>query len=203
MPFDALRPVPSAENTAHGSPVTQIGGLVPRPKIKEEIMATTHLKGNPIHTNGELPQVGSTVPDFKLVAGDLSDKGLGEFSGRRKVLNIVPSLDTAVCAASARHFNQDASSLTNTVVLVISADLPFAQGRFCSTEGLENVVPLSMMRDKQFATDYGVLQVDGPLAGLCARAVVVLDESNRVMYTQLVDEITTEPDYDSALAVLR
>ncbi len=166
-------------------------------------MATTHLKGNPVHTNGDLPQVGSTAPDFKLVAGDLSDKGLGEFSGRRKVLNIVPSLDTAVCAASARHFNQDASSLSNTVVLVISADLPFAQGRFCSNEGLENVVPLSMMRDKQFATDYGVLQVDGPLAGLCARAVVVLDENNRVLYTQLVDEITTEPDYESALAVLR
>jgi len=166
-------------------------------------MATTHLKGNPVQTNGELPTVGSTAPDFRLVAGDLSEKTLADFAGRRKLLNIVPSLDTAVCAASARHFNQDAANLPDTVVLVISADLPFAQGRFCTTEGLENVTPLSMMRDKKFAEDYGVLLVDGPLAGLCARAVVVLDENNRVLYTQLVDEITTEPDYEAALAALK
>ncbi len=166
-------------------------------------MATTHLKGNPVHTNGELPAVGTKAPDFTLVAGDLSDTTLGDFAGKRKILNIVPSLDTPVCAASARHFNEEASRLDNTVVLVISADLPFAQGRFCTTEGLENVVPLSMMRDRNFAKDYGVLLVDGPLAGICARAVVVLDENDTVIHTQLVDEITTEPDYDAALAAAR
>ncbi len=166
-------------------------------------MATTHLKGNPVHTNGELPAVGTKAPDFTLVAGDLSDTTLGDFAGKKKILNIVPSLDTPVCAASARHFNEEASRLDNTVVLVISADLPFAQGRFCTTEGLENVVPLSMMRDRNFAKDYGVLLVDGPLAGICARAVVVLDENDTVVHTQLVDEITTEPDYDAALAAAR
>ena len=166
-------------------------------------MAITHLKGTEVHTNGELPAVGSKAPDFKLVAGDLSEKSLADFAGRKKILNIVPSLDTPVCAASARHFNEDASSLDNTVVLVISADLPFAQGRFCSTEGLDNVVPLSMMRDRNFAKDYGVLLVDGPLAGICARAVVVLDENDTVVHTQLVGEITTEPDYVAALAAAR
>jgi len=166
-------------------------------------MATTHLKGNPVHTNGELPAVGAKAPDFKLVAGDLGEKSLADFAGKKKILNIVPSLDTPVCAASARHFNVDASSLDNTVVLVISSDLPFAQGRFCSTEGLDNVVPLSMMRDRNFAKGYGALLVDGPLAGICARAVVVLDENDTVIYTQLVDEITTEPDYESALAAIR
>ena len=165
-------------------------------------MATTHLKGNPVTTHGELPTVGSAAPAFKLTNGTLADIGLEAFAGRRKVLNIVPSLDTAVCAASARYFNQAAAALDNTVVLVVSADLPFAQGRFCATEGLDNVVPLSMMRDKSFAKDYGVLQVDGPLAGLCARAVVVLNEDDTVRYTQLVDEITTEPDYEAALASL-
>ena len=165
-------------------------------------MATTHLKGNPVTTHGERPTVGSAAPAFKLTNGTLADIGLEAFAGRRKVLNIVPSLDTAVCAASARYFNQAAAALDNTVVLVVSADLPFAQGRFCATEGLDNVVPLSMMRDKSFAKDYGVLQVDGPLAGLCARAVVVLNEDDTVRYTQLVDEITTEPDYEAALASL-
>ncbi|NOZ95983.1 MAG: thiol peroxidase [Acidobacteria bacterium] len=166
-------------------------------------MATTHLKGSEAHTNGELPAVGAKAPDFELVAGDLSEKSLADFAGKRKILNIVPSLDTPVCAASARHFNEDASSLENTVVLVISADLPFAQSRFCTTEGLDNVVPLSMMRNRNFAKDYGVLLVDGPLAGICARAVVVLDENDTVIYTQLVDEITTEPDYVAALAAAR
>jgi thiol peroxidase len=137
-----------------------------------------------------------------LVGKDLKDVSLRDFAGKRKVLNIVPSLDTAVCASSARRFNEAAGALDNTVVLVISADLPFAQGRFCSTEGLSNVVPLSMMRSRSFAKDYGVLLVDGPLAGICARAVVVLDENNRVRYNQLVDEITTEPDYAAALAAL-
>ncbi len=166
-------------------------------------MATTHFKGTPVHTNGELPAVGAKAPDFKLVAGDLSDATLADFAGKKKILNIVPSLDTPVCAASARHFNEDASVLDNTVVLVISADLPFAQGRFCTTEGLENVTTLSMMRDRNFAKDYGVLLVDGPLAGICARAVVVLDENDTVVYTQLVDEITTEPNYVAALLAAR
>jgi thioredoxin-dependent peroxiredoxin len=165
-------------------------------------MATTHLKGNTVTTNGELPAVGAPGPAFRLTGRDLADLGLEAFAGRRKVLNIVPSLDTAVCAASARYFNQAAAALDSTVVLVISADLPFAQGRFCTTEGLDNVVPLSMMRDRSFARDYGVLLVDGPLAGVCARAVVVLDENDVVRYTQLVDEITTEPDYEAALAAL-
>ena len=165
-------------------------------------MATVHLKGNPVRTNGELPAVGATAPAFTLVGGNLADVALADYAGKRKILNIVPSLDTAVCASSARRFNEAASSLDNTVVLVISADLPFAQGRFCSTEELSNVVPLSMMRSRLFAKDYGVLLVDGPLAGICARAVVVLDENNRVRYTQLVDEITTEPDYAAALAAL-
>lgn len=165
-------------------------------------MATTHLKGNAVTTNGELPAVGAKAPAFRLTGGDLDDVGLEAFAGKRKVLNIVPSLDTAVCAASARYFNQAAAALGGAVVLVISADLPFAQGRFCSTEGLDNVVPLSMMRDRSFARDYGVLLVDGPLAGICARAVVVLDENDTVRHTQLVDEITSEPDYEAALAAL-
>lgn len=166
-------------------------------------MATVTLKGNPVSTNGELPRVGTAAPDFSLVNGQLANIGLDEFAGRRKVLNIVPSLDTAVCAASARYFNAAAASLDNTSVLVVSADLPFAQRRFCTVEGLENVIPLSMMRSRDFARDYGVLLVDGPLAGLCARAVVVLDEANRVLYTQLVSEIGEEPDYDAALRALQ
>jgi thiol peroxidase len=166
-------------------------------------MATVHLKGNPVHTNGELPSVGGPAPDFTLVGRDLAEVSLADLAGKRKVLSIVPSLDTAVCAAQARHFNQDAASLANTVVVVVSADLPFAQGRFCSTEGLDDVVTLSMMRDRSFAEDYGVLLTDGPLAGLAARAVVVLDADDTVLYTQLVDEITTEPDYDAVLAAVR
>jgi thiol peroxidase len=165
-------------------------------------MATVTLKGNPVHTNGELPAKGAAAPDFALTGTDLKDVSLAMFAGRRKVLNIVPSLDTAVCATSTRFFNSKASALPNTVVLVVSADLPFAAKRFCTTEGLENVVPLSLMRSKKFAEDYGVLLQDGPLAGLAARAVVVLDEQDRVVYTQLVPEITQEPDYDSALSAV-
>lgn len=166
-------------------------------------MATVTLRGNPIHTNGELPAVGSAAPDFTLVNGDLKDVTLREFKGKKKVLNIVPSLDTGVCAASTRKFNERAGSLENSVVLVISADLPFAQKRFCSAEGLKNVVPLSLMRGRSFAKDYGVLLVDGPMEGICARAVVVLDENDKVRYTQLVKEIAEEPDYDAAQAALR
>jgi thiol peroxidase len=162
-------------------------------------MAQVTLKGNPIHTNGELPQVGAPAPAFKLTGGDLRDVTLADYKGKKKVLNIVPSLDTAVCATSTRRFNEAAGKLPNTVVLVVSADLPFASKRFCTTEGLKNVVPLSLMRDKSFAKDYGVLLQDGPLAGICARAVVVVDENDRVTYTQLVPEIGQEPDYDKAI----
>jgi thiol peroxidase len=166
-------------------------------------MATVTLKGNPINTNGELPAVGATAPDFKLVAADLKDLSLADFAGRKKLLNIVPSLDTAVCALSTRTFNEHAKAHPDTVILVISADLPFAQKRFCGNEGLENVVTLSMMRSRTFAKDYGVLLENGPLAGLTARAVLVLDEQNVVRHAELVPEIAQEPDYAAALAVLR
>jgi thiol peroxidase len=166
-------------------------------------MAQVTLKGNPIHTNGELPAVGAKAPDFKLTSGDLKDVSLADYRGKKKILNIVPSLDTSVCATSTRKFNQSAGQLPNTVVLVVSADLPFASKRFCTTEGLQNVVPLSLMRDKGFAKDYGVLIQDGPLAGICARAVVVVDENDKVVYRQLVPEIGQEPDYDKALAAAR
>lgn len=166
-------------------------------------MATVTLKGNPIHTIGELPAVGTRAPDFKLVDARLQDITLASLRGKKKVLNIVPSLDTDVCATSARRFNEAAGALKDTVVLVVSADLPFASARFCSTAGLQNVVPLSVMRSRDFAKDYGVLITDGPLAGLCARAVVVLDENDKVIYRQLVPEIGQEPDYDAALTALR
>jgi thiol peroxidase len=165
-------------------------------------MAKVTLKGTPFTINGELPKTGSTAPDFRLVDQGLQDKTLSSFAGKRKILNIVPSLDTAVCATSTRKFNEKAASLNNTVVLVISADLPFAMKRFCETEGIKNVVSLSMMRSRDFARDYGVLLEDGPLEGISARAVVVLDENNKVLYTQLVEEISNEPDYDKALEVL-
>lgn len=165
-------------------------------------MAQLTLKGNPIHTNGDLPKVGATAPDFKLTAGDLSDVTLATYTGKRKVLNISPSLDTSVCATAARKFNDAAGKLEDTVVLLVTADLPFASKRFCTAEGLQNVIPLSVMRDKKFAEDYGVLLVDGPLAGLCARSVVVLDASNKVLHVQLVPENGQEPDYDKALSAL-
>jgi thiol peroxidase len=166
-------------------------------------MAQVTLKGSPIHTNGDLPAVGAKAPDFKLTTGELKDVTLADFKGKKKILNIVPSLDTGVCATSTRKFNQSAGALKNTVVLVVSADLPFASKRFCTTEGLQNVVPLSLMRGKQFAKDYGVFLEDGPLAGITARAVVVLDESDKVVYRQLVPEIGQEPDYDKALAAVK
>ena len=165
-------------------------------------MAQITLQGNPINTNGELPAVGSQAPVFSLTNGELQDVGLDAFAGKKKLLNIVPSLDTGVCATSTRKFNESAAAHPDTAVLVISADLPFASGRFCSTEGLENVVPLSLMRSKKFAKDYGILITDGPLAGITGRAVVVLDAENKVLYTELVPEITQEPDYDKALAAL-
>ena len=166
-------------------------------------MATVTLKGNPIHTSGSLPAVGSKAPDFRLAGGDLKDVSLASFKGKKKVLNIVPSLDTSVCATSTRKFNETAGSHPNAVVLIVSADLPFAAGRFCTAEGLKNVVPLSLMRGRQFARDYGVLITDGPLEGITARAVVVLDESDKVVHTELVPEIGQEPNYDAALAALK
>ncbi|WP_127475504.1 thiol peroxidase [Sulfurivermis fontis] len=166
-------------------------------------MATITLSGNPITTNGDLPAVGSQAPDFKLTRADLSDVTLADFKGRKKLLNIVPSLDTGVCATSTRKFNEAAKKLGDqVVVLIVSADLPFAQSRFCTGEHLDNVISLAMMRDKNFAKDYGVLIQDGPLAGICARAVVVLDGNDKVLYTELVPEIVQEPDYDQALAAL-
>lgn len=165
-------------------------------------MATITLKGGAIHTNGDLPAVGSAAPDFHLVNKDLKDVRLGDFKGKKKLLNIVPSLDTSVCATSTRKFNEYIKGRKDIAVLVISSDLPFAQGRFCSSEGLDNVVTLSMMRSRNFAKDYGVLIQDGPLAGITARAVVALDESDRVVYTELVPEIGQEPNYDKALAAL-
>ncbi len=166
-------------------------------------MATVTLKGNPIHTNGEIPKVGSKAPNFRLVDGKLNDVSLEAFKGKKKLLNIVPSLDTSTCATSARKFNEKSNQLKNTAVLVISADLPFAQGRFCSTEGLNNVIPLSMMRSRDFAKNYGVLIQDGPLAGIAARAILVLDENDTVIYNQLVPEIVDEPNYDAALAAAK
>ena len=165
-------------------------------------MATITLQGNEIHTNGDLPAVGSEAPDFHLVDGELNDKYLSDYSGSRKLLNIVPSLDTDVCAASTRRFNEAASAHDNVVMLVVSADLPFAQGRFCSAENIDKVIPLSMMRSRNFAKDYGVLIEDGPLAGITARAIVIVDENDKVIYTELVPEIAQEPDYDKALAAL-
>jgi len=165
-------------------------------------MANITLRGNPIHTNGELPKVGSTAPGFKLVGADLKDVTPSAFAGKRKVLNIFPSIDTGVCAASVRQFNQRAAQLDNAVVLCISADLPFAQQRFCGAEGISNVTMLSMMRDRHFAKDYGVLIEDGPLAGLMARAVVVLDANDRVLHAELVPEIGQEPNYEAALKAL-
>jgi thiol peroxidase len=165
-------------------------------------MAQTALEGNPVNLAGELPAVGSTAPDFKLVNGDLADVGLSDFAGKKKLLNIVPSLDTGVCATSTKKFNEAMAGKSDAIALVISADLPFASKRFCSMEGIENVTALSMMRSRNFGKEYGVLIEDGPLAGILARAVVVLNADNKVLYTQLVPEITQEPDYDAAVAAL-
>jgi len=164
-------------------------------------MADITLKGNPIHTSGDLPATGSIAPSFTLTGGDLADVGLGKFSGKKKLLNIVPSLDTPVCALSTKKFNDYAREHGDTVMLIVSADLPFAQQRFCGNEGLKNVVPLSTFRS-DFGDAYGVTIEDGPMAGITARAVVVLDADDTVRYTELVGEIADEPDYESALKVL-
>ena len=162
-------------------------------------MASITLKGRQISTIGKLPEIGATAPDFKLTKGDLADVNLGYFAGKVKILNIVPSLDTGTCAASARAFNKAADRLKNVAILTISRDLPFAQSRFCEAEGIKSVVPLSELRGRDFGRDYGVEIVDGPMAGLLSRAVVVLDRNNVVVYTQQVPEIAQEPDYGKAL----
>ncbi|GAA1940259.1 thiol peroxidase [Kitasatospora viridis] len=166
-------------------------------------MAQVTLKGSPVQVKGDLPQAGAQAPAFSLVGEGLADKSLVDFAGTRKILNIFPSVDTPTCAASVRAFNATAGDLANTVVLCISADLPFAQGRFCGAEGLENVKTLSTLRGREFLENYGVAIADGPLAGLAARAVVVLDENDKVIHSQLVGEIADEPDYEAALASLK
>jgi len=162
-------------------------------------MANISFKGNPINTIGELPNTGVKAPDFSLVKSDLSEASLSDFRGKYVVLNIFPSLDTGVCAASVRRFNKEAAGKENTVVLGISADLPFAAGRFCSAEGIENVISLSTFRDDSFGAKYGVLMTDGPLKGLLARSVVVVNPEGEVIYKELVSEIAQEPDYNSAI----
>lgn len=163
---------------------------------------TVTLAGNPITVNGHFPQPGETAPAFSLVAKDLTDVTLSTYAGKRKILNIFPSIDTPTCAMSVRQFNAKANALPNAVILCISADLPFAQSRFCGAEGLDSVVTLSTLRGRDFLSDYGVAIASGPLAGLAARAVVVLDAHDRVLHSELVAEIKSEPDYAAALAAL-
>ena len=165
-------------------------------------MATISLKGNEIHTSGKLPEIGSLAKDFTLIGTDLSVKTLSDFNGKNLVLNIFPSIDTGTCAASVRNFNKTAADLANTSVLCISRDLPFAQGRFCGAEGIENVVMLSDFNTGQFGKDYGLEITDGPLAGLNSRCIVVVNTEGKVIYTEQVAEIIEEPNYDLALASL-
>lgn len=166
-------------------------------------MATVTLKNNAIHTIGELPGLNSNALDFTLVTTGLAEKSLKDYEGKRVILNIFPSVDTATCAMSVRQFNQDAASLSNTIILCVSRDLPFAQARFCGAEGIENVEMLSDFRNAQFGKDYGVLFTDGPLTGLLSRAIVILDEKGKVVYTEQVAETTEEPNYAQALDVLK
>lgn len=165
-------------------------------------MAQITLKGNPIHTIGTLPRVGYSAPDFILTKGDLQDVTLASYAGKKKILNIVPSLDTGTCATSAKTFDKRAAELSGTVILTVSMDLPFAQKRFCQAEGVDNVITLSAFRSESFGREYGVAITDGPMRGLLSRAVVVLDEDNKVIYTEQVPEIGQEPDYDGAVAAL-
>jgi thiol peroxidase len=163
-------------------------------------MAEITFKGNKVHTHALIPQVETFAPDFTGVRSDLSELSLASLRGQRVILNIFPSLDTAVCATSVRRFNKEAAALKNTVVLAVSKDLPFAQGRFCTTEGIDNVIALSTFRNSSFEDNYGMLLVDGPLKGLLARGVIVIDEAGKIIYSELVPEITEEPKYEAALA---
>ncbi len=166
-------------------------------------MATVNLKGNSVQLKGTFPAVGSEAPDFSLAKSDLSELSLGELKGQRVVLNIFPSLDTQVCAMAVRKFNTMAAQMKNIVVLAISKDLPFAMGRFCTTEGINNVTPLSTFRNHTFGEKYGVEIADSPMAGLLARAVIIVDDKGKIIYRELVDDIVHEPNYDAALAALR
>jgi thioredoxin-dependent peroxiredoxin len=165
-------------------------------------MSTIAFKGSPVHTTGTLPHTGSTAPDFTLVSGTLADSNLAAFAGKKKVLNIFPSIDTGVCATSVRTFHKQLAAKPGVVVINISADLPFAQNRFCGAEGIDGVVNLSTFRAATFGKDYGVTMTDGPLAGLLSRAVVVLDENNRVIHSEQVADIVQEPNYDAVLKAL-
>ncbi|MDR3492636.1 MAG: thiol peroxidase [Gammaproteobacteria bacterium] len=166
-------------------------------------MTTITLKNNPVHTKGSLPAVGSTAPDFSGTKTDLSQISLQDYAGKTIVLNIFPSVDTSVCALGVRHFNKMATQLKDTVVLCISADLPFAQARFCGAENLANVIPVSIFRNTDFGDKYGVTMIDGPLAGLLSRAVVVINNQNKIVYTQQVKEISSEVNYDEVLSFLK
>tara|TARA_B100001769_G_C22066267_1_gene573701 strand:- start:572 stop:1069 length:498 start_codon:yes stop_codon:yes gene_type:complete len=165
-------------------------------------MTEITLQGNKINTNGDVPKVGSPAPEFILVDSDLKDVSLSNYDGKNIILNVIPSLDTPVCQKSTKIFNERASTLSNTVVLAVSADLPFAMKRFCSTESIESVKPLSMMRSRNFAKDYGVLITDGPLSGITARAVIVIDKNKKIIHSELVQEIANEPNYEAALSCL-
>jgi len=165
-------------------------------------MATITLKGNPIHTSGDLPRIGQVAPDFTLTKTDLSEVKLADFKGKQVILNIFPSIDTPTCATSVRKFNQEATKLSDVVVLCVSMDLPFAQSRFCGAEGLDKVIPVSAFRHSEFGQHYGVSIVDGVLKGLFARAIVVINAQGQVAYTQLVSEVANEPDYAEALKAL-
>lgn len=165
-------------------------------------MAEITLGGNPIHTLGELPAVGTKAPDFSLTANDLSVKRLTDFSGKKVILNIFPSLDTSTCATSVRTFNEKASSLNNTVVICVSRDLPYAQSRFCGVEGLKNVITLSDFANGSFGKDYALEITDGPMAYLHSRAIVVIDENGTISYTEQVGEIADEPNYEAAISSL-
>ncbi len=165
-------------------------------------MAQITLKGNPINTSGDLPAVGSKAPDFSLTKADLSDVSLQDFAGKKTILNIVPSLDTGVCQASMRAFNEKAAAVGDNVIVTVSRDLPFAQKRFCETEGIDKVIAAAEMRNRDFGSAYGIEITDGPLAGVLGRAVVVIDEEGTVTYSELVPEIAQEPDYDAALAAV-
>lgn len=171
-------------------------------KFGKKVMAKVTLKGNPVNTSGSLPSAGSVAPGFTLVKSDLTNLTLSELKGKKVVLSISPSLDTSICATAARKFNQLAAGKDNVVVLAITKDLPFAAGRFCTTEGITNVVTLSGFRNNSFGKDYGVEIIDGPFEGLYARTIIAIDENGKVIYTQLVPEIATEPDYEKVLGLL-
>ncbi|MEM6829558.1 MAG: thiol peroxidase [Bacteroidota bacterium] len=165
-------------------------------------MAKTALKSNEVNTIGDLPEVGIVAPDFLLVGVDLREVSLANYDGQKVILNIYPSIDTGICALSTVRFNKEAANLENTKIVCVSKDLPFAFERYCAAEGIENLDTLSAFRDEDFGKDYGVDMVDGPLKGLTARAIVIIDEEGKVVYTELVPEITTEPNYEKALAAL-